>query len=175
MFCDNCGTSVTPGQNFCSRCGKRLAEPGRPAAPEPPPPPPPRPAPFSPVPTRIEKHTRILAILWLVVSVLGLMPALGLFFGGGMAMHFIPMPFRAFVMPIAGIVTFFLLASAVAGLLAGWGLLHYRLWARVLALVLGAISLLHFPFGTALGIYTFWVLLPAESEREYRRLAGAAF
>jgi hypothetical protein len=27
------------------------------------------------------------------------------------------------------------------------------------------------PFGTALGIYTLWTLLPAKSEEEYRRLA----
>ena len=172
MFCDNCGTSVTPDQNFCSRCGKQLAAavnpPKREASP------PPRSAPFSPVPTRVEKHAKILAIIWLVVSIMGLIPGLGLFLGSGLAMGLIPMPVRSFIMPIAGIVTVFLLASAAAGLLAGWGLLNYRPWARVLALVLGVISLLHFPFGTALGLYTLWVLLPGESEREYRRLAGAA-
>jgi hypothetical protein len=30
------------------------------------------------------------------------------------------------------------------------------------------------PFGTALGIYTLWVLLPGDSEQEYRRLSRAA-
>ena len=90
-------------------------------------------------------------------------------------MHFIPFPMRAFLLPIAGIIGVFLVASAVAGILAGWGLMNYRPWARVLALVLGVISLLHFPFGTALGIYTLWVLLPAKSESEYRRLARTAY
>jgi hypothetical protein len=37
-----------------------------------------------------------------------------------------------------------------------------------LALVLGFVNLIHIPFGTALGIYTLWVLLPAQSEREFR-------
>ena len=42
---------------------------------------------------------------------------------------------------------------------------------RILALVLAFISLFtNIPFGTALGIYTMWVLLPAESEREYDAL-----
>jgi hypothetical protein len=30
------------------------------------------------------------------------------------------------------------------------------------------------PFGTALGIYTLWVLLPAQSEEEFRHIANAA-
>lgn len=96
-------------------------------------------------------------------------------------MQFVPMhlglgfPLRAFLWPLAGVIGIILLASALLGLLAGWGLLNYRPWARVLAMVLGVISLLHVPLGTALGIYTLWVLLPAESEREYRRMARMAY
>jgi hypothetical protein len=30
------------------------------------------------------------------------------------------------------------------------------------------------PFGTAIGIYSLWVLLPAASEEEYRRMSRAA-
>jgi hypothetical protein len=44
----------------------------------------------------------------------------------------------------------------------------------MLTIVFGAISLIDIPFGTALGIYTLWVLLPAESEEEYRSMASAA-
>jgi hypothetical protein len=40
--------------------------------------------------------------------------------------------------------------------------------------VLGILELVSIPFGTALGIYTLWVLLPADSESEFRALAGAA-
>ncbi len=178
MFCNNCGIEITPGQNFCSNCGKQLVAGVGPPAPEPPIPP--RTAPLPPVQSRIEKHTKILGIVWLAVSVFGLIPSFWFFFGSGMAMHFIPMhlqwgfPLRAFLWPIAGAIGMFLLASAVLGLLAGWGLLNYRPWARVLALILGVISLIHLPFGTALGIYTLWVLLPAESERDYKRLARTA-
>lgn len=169
MFCDKCGARITPGQNFCSNCGKQLAAGVAPPAP------PPNVAPLPPVQSRIEKHTKVLGILWLAISIYGLIPAFGLFFGGGIAMHFIPFPMRAIFWPIAGVIGAFLLASSVLGLLAGWGLLNYRPWARILALILGFISLIHFPLGTALGIYTLWVLLPAESEREYRRLARLAY
>jgi ABC-type spermidine/putrescine transport system permease subunit II len=63
---------------------------------------------------------------------------------------------------------------AVTGFLAGFGLLERRPWARSLTIVLAVIALLHPPFGTALGIYTLWVLLPTESEDEYRRTARPA-
>ncbi len=47
-------------------------------------------------------------------------------------------------------------------------------WARVVVLVLAFVSLFtNIPFGTALGIYTMWVLLPAESEQEYEAMAEA--
>jgi hypothetical protein len=49
----------------------------------------------------------------------------------------------------------------------------HRPSARMLAIVLGCISLIHLPFGTALGIYTLWVLLPADADTEYRSMAGA--
>jgi glucose uptake protein GlcU len=53
-------------------------------------------------------------------------------------------------------------------------LLQHEEWARVFALVIGFIALLSVPIGTALGIYTLWVLLPAQSEQEYRTLSHAA-
>lgn len=38
----------------------------------------------------------------------------------------------------------------------------------MLTIVLAFLALFNIPFGTALGIYTLWVLLPAESDEEYR-------
>lgn len=57
------------------------------------------------------------------------------------------------------------LVLALPGFLAGWGLLHFRQWARILALILAALYLLEFPIGTALGIYSFMVLLTSDTER----------
>jgi hypothetical protein len=36
---------------------------------------------------------------------------------------------------------------------------------------MGFLSILSLPFGTALGIYTIWVLLSAGAGQEYERLA----
>jgi hypothetical protein len=43
-------------------------------------------------------------------------------------------------------------------------------WARILGLVIGFLALVRIPFGTALGIYTIWVLLLEQSGREYDQL-----
>jgi uncharacterized membrane protein YidH (DUF202 family) len=51
------------------------------------------------------------------------------------------------------------LAWAAAHWQAARGLTRGRPWARNLALVLAAFNLLLLPLGTALGLYTLWVLL----------------
>ena len=48
---------------------------------------------------------------------------------------------------------------AAAHYLAGRGLRGRKPWARNLALILAAFNLLLLPLGTALGLYTLWVLL----------------
>ena len=55
-----------------------------------------------------------------------------------------------------------------------WGLFERQSWARILGLVLGILALLRFPLGTALGIYTLWVLAPEQSAREYDQLSRSA-
>ena len=80
----------------------------------------------------------------------------------------------AFLRPLLSVVAILLLAKAALGFLAGWGLLQREKWARIVVLVLAFISLFtNIPFGTALGVYTMWVLLPSESEREYDALVEA--
>jgi hypothetical protein len=55
------------------------------------------------------------------------------------------------------------------GIIAGIGLLQYRSWARVLALVLAFINLLAFPHGTVFGIYTLISLLNTEAAALFDR------
>jgi hypothetical protein len=43
--------------------------------------------------------------------------------------------------------------------ITGRALRQHRSWSRVSALTLGVINLLILPFGTALGVYTLWVLM----------------
>lgn len=69
----------------------------------------------------------------------------------------------------------FAILSALAALwagaaaTAGIALRRRQWWARRLGLLLGWLSLLFVPFGTALGIYTLWVLLNAEAGRLFAR------
>jgi hypothetical protein len=47
-------------------------------------------------------------------------------------------------------------------------------WARIAAVILGILSLFHPPVGTALGIYTLWVLLANNAGPEDEQLARAS-
>ncbi|MBZ5633471.1 MAG: hypothetical protein LAO55_10130 [Acidobacteriia bacterium] len=121
---------------------------------------------------RIAGHVRLLGILWLAISALRLIPGLFLVafgatrgFGSGMPL------FVHDLLPAIGMVFLF---CAGIGIAAGCGLLTRQPWARMLGIIFGALSLVDIPFGTAIGIYTLWVLLPAESEQEYRTLSQAA-
>ena len=48
---------------------------------------------------------------------------------------------------------------AIPGLVAGAGLLARKSWARILAIVVGILGLVNFPIGTAIGVYTLFVLM----------------
>jgi len=54
---------------------------------------------------------------------------------------------------------------SIPSLIGGLGLLKLKSWARYLVLVLGFLNLPGIPVGTALGIYTIWVLLKDETAR----------
>ena len=82
-------------------------------------------------------------------------------------------PPTAFLRPLLSVIGFFILAKAAVGFLTGWGLMQRDSWARILAIVMAFIALFNVPFGTAIGVYTLWVLLPRESEREYEAIVAA--
>lgn len=164
MFCDGCGAAVHAGQAFCSRCGKQIVGPVA-VAPT--------------YPGRVRTNAHLLGILWLALSAFNAVGGLVLLIlGGTLFPHLhelkdvppeVPTGFLSSLFTVLGIL---ILAKAALGFFAGWGLLHRESYARVLALVLAFISLFNIPFGTALGVYTMWVLLPQESQEEYDRLAA---
>jgi hypothetical protein len=57
----------------------------------------------------------------------------------------------------------FLIVLSLPGIITGLGLLKFRPWSRIAAIIIGALHLLSFPFGTALGVYTLVVMLNAEA------------
>jgi len=167
MYCAHCGTEIKEGQNFCNACGRPAnaapsaassAAPGLLS---------------TPARTRLSRHLQVLGILWIVGSILRLIPGLALLFFSHTGLPFVPAQVRWFLFPLLGGLGVFFSAVAVAGLITGWGLLERRPWARMLAIILGCVALIHVPFGTALGIYTLWVLIPEGADTEYRRLAQA--
>ncbi len=151
MFCDSCGSPLSDSATFCSRCGKPL----RPAG--------------SVAQGRVTGHIKVLGILWLAMAGLRLIPGFVLV-GLGSSRLFPPdvPPFVTAFVPTLGML--FLIGAGISGAI-GAGLLMRQPWARIAAIVVGALSLMDIPFGTALGIYTLWVLAPSECEREYRSFA----
>jgi len=128
---------------------------------------------------RIGRHLQILAVLWLAASALNLIAGVVVaVIANTLFAHFSQLGGLArtpsFLQPLLSVVGGMLLLKALAGFAAGWGLLERQSWARPLTLVLGFVSLLNIPLGTALGVYTIWVLLPSEAGEEYQRLGRAA-
>ncbi|HXY50336.1 MAG TPA: zinc ribbon domain-containing protein [Terriglobales bacterium] len=165
MFCNGCGQEVQPGQAFCSKCGKQIVGPVAVA---------------KPLPSRVEHHVHLLGILWFALSALNAVGGLSLFIlGGTLFPHLremkgvprdVPVGFLSSLFSTLGMIV---LAKAACGFITGWGLLQRKPWGRMLALVLAFIALFNIPFGTALGVYTLWVLLPSGSQREYDALVPA--
>jgi hypothetical protein len=123
---------------------------------------------------RVAQHGKVLGVMWLVYSVLHLLPGLFLiaFFHG--MRDLLPADVPDFVPGILQMVGLGLSAVSILGVIAGWGILSWKPWARMLTIVLGILHLINIPLGTGLGVYTLWVLLPAESEVEYRQQAELA-
>ncbi len=62
----------------------------------------------------------------------------------------------------------FFLPGIIAYIVAGYGLLKYKSWARILAIILAILNLILFPIGTALGIYTLVIMFNDETKALFR-------
>ena len=79
------------------------------------------------------------------------------------------------VMGLVGVIVMIaLLVYAVPAFVCGWALLNRKSWARIMGIILAAISLVKIPFGTIFGIYALWVLLNKDTERFLAPPSGAA-
>ena len=162
MYCDSCGTQIETGHSYCSKCGKAII--GTQSV---------------PAISRVAQHAQILGILWIAYSLLTVA------IGGVMIFffqHLIPTILRyqppqhegpppdvvfGMMRPLLHFVAIIALTKGIAGVFAGIGLLQRAGWSRVLTLVVACTSLLSFPFGTGIGIYSLWVLLSPGAEAEF--------
>jgi hypothetical protein len=53
--------------------------------------------------------------------------------------------------------------------IAGFALLKFKEWGRILALIVAVLNVIWFPFGTALSIYTFVILLNTENTELFKK------
>jgi hypothetical protein len=156
MYCDACGARIEDGQNFCRACGKEAGVALPPRAVRP----------------RVAAHMRVLAVLWIALGVLRVIPALVLIsIGHWQFPSQLPSDVGSLLRPLLTAIGWALMLGAGACFVAGWGLLDRAPWARMYTIILAAISLIEVPMGTALGIYSLWVLMPQSSETEYHELA----
>lgn len=64
-------------------------------------------------------------------------------------------------------ISFFFSLFAVPHIVAGVGLLRRANWGRVVAAVCGILGIMNMPFGTAIGVYTIYVLFNKDIERAF--------
>jgi fructose-specific phosphotransferase system IIC component len=110
-------------------------------------------------------QVKIVGWLWIVNGMLSILMAII-----GLAVinwpGIVPNP-RDSLLASTGALCFFL-PGIIAYIVAGYGLLKYKSWARILAIILAILNLILFPIGTALGIYTLVIMFNDETKALFR-------
>ena len=116
-------------------------------------------------------HVKVIAILFIVFGALGLLGAafssvlFGVLATVVGASHDQGAPLGVAVLGFTGMaLTTFLVVVSIPHLICGWGMLILRPWARILGIILAAISLVRIPIGTVFGIYALIILFNRETE-----------
>jgi ABC-type glycerol-3-phosphate transport system permease component len=182
MTCPACHTTLTQDAHFCPHCGAAVPTP--PYQPQ---------APVYGVPTygvpiasypsRVARHLQVVGILWAVYAIehtlskiAGLMFLHGIFgdrFNNNWPFIWTPFGNPGFSM-LWPVITASIVVTLVLSILTAYALLTRQSWGRILAIITAILSLFHPIFGTALGIYTLWVLAPVASGAEYEAIANTA-
>lgn len=124
----------------------------------------------------MQQHVKILAILHIVLSSLGILAGLVVLVTFGGLGAFLGMSDQSpdnYAGTVLGLIAFVVMivvfCVSIPGLIAGIGLLNYRPWARILTIIISVVELPGFPLHTALGIYGLWVLLSNEGAAMFSR------
>ncbi|MBI4474499.1 MAG: zinc ribbon domain-containing protein [Acidobacteria bacterium] len=179
MFCTHCGNELEQHAKFCSRCGKDVTAT---AAAQPS---------TAPVPVKTttardwNMHVNILGWLFVGSAILTALLGIMLLFGGRIVSELpmwipdarppeVPFGVLEFAGRMANLLGLFTLMLATGIAAAGVGLLQYREWGRVLAIIMCVFMLLKIPLGTAIGIYGLWILLSEQGRTYYETRAAQA-
>lgn len=173
MFCQYCGNPLDDGARFCKSCGN--------------------PVPASVVAQRVavpdpvqtfEHHVRVLGIVWLVYGTFQIVTSIWILV---FSHYFLPtmqdivsrgntpfpFPIVQFLHAIYAISSAYGAATGILGIIAGAMLLQKKPAARTLVIVAAFLSVLSFPIGTAVAVYTLIILMPQDAARNYQQLALA--
>jgi len=112
----------------------------------------------------MDKHIVLIAILHIALATLGLIIAMVVFtavVGGGVLSG--DDEAIAITAIVGTVIAGFIAILSVPSIIGGIGLLKHQPWARILMMIIAALDLFNIPIGTAIGVYTLWVLLQDET------------
>lgn len=119
----------------------------------------------------MEKHVNVVSALHIGLSIFGISIALIVAIILNFAGSFITDPTAVKIVPIiTGIVVWVVIFFSIPGIIAGIGLFRRKEWARILTLILSVIKLMNIPIGTAVGVYSIWVLVQDETTALFKKL-----
>jgi hypothetical protein len=108
----------------------------------------------------MNKHVKILGWLWITNGVLTILIAIP----GLIIVNLnIPNAQDSWLITIGSLLCCFI-PGILVDVAAGYGLLNFKGWGRILAIFLAILNLIMFPIGTALGIYTLVILFNDETK-----------
>ena len=108
-------------------------------------------------------HVKVVGWLWIANGVVSILMVV---FGLIIVNLNIPSP-QDSILVTSGVLCCFVPGIA-ADFAAGLGLLAYKSWARILAIILAIVNLFLPPIGTAVGIYTLIIMFNNETEALFR-------
>jgi uncharacterized BrkB/YihY/UPF0761 family membrane protein len=175
MYCSGCGQALQDGATVCANCGRTVA------------------APVTPVSVaetipgfewQLSNYTskvRVLGIFWIIYAVVALVVGVGgLTFANallGNHLNWFPHndlsdnPLAEEWVRVAMHIAWVAITLRVAlAFCAAWGLLTRASWGRVVAIIAAFFSILKFPFGTAMGIWTLVTMMGYRNSVLYEHL-----
>ena len=119
----------------------------------------------------MNRHINTIGILWIVFGALGIFAGFTVFFIL-FGVSFIPDIGYEAPLILRGLgtgIAMFLVVLSLPEIIAGYGVLKGKEWGRILVLILSFLNIVSFPLGTALGIYSFVILIKEESIQYFQK------